>query len=87
MPDTQTTHATAPSEQDRERISEFFFGSPNMSWETAIQTYNDLERQVKHGYPWERSAASDTLAWFNDEAKDHLLYQEMILAEQEQEKK
>ena len=64
-------------EQSRKRISKFFFGSDDQSWETLVTQYRILDDPS--GYEWDRAAASDTLSEFSDEDKQILLAEEKQL--------
>ena len=73
--------ATTPAEErevSRKRISQFFFGSDNETWQVIVGHYNGLNVQLKKGYPWERAAASDTLGYMD------LQDEGIVLAEEQQ---
>ena len=66
------TTYTEPTDIVQIRLSQFFFGETGASWETIVQTYTQLTRELGSGMPWTRAAASDTLANLDPELEEIL---------------
>ena len=67
---------------DRERISDFFFGSPDMSWQDIITTYNNVKKGLKNGYR-NLAATSYTLKRLNPRDKKIILKKQVALSKLE----